>query len=136
MQSNPGIQNTATLAFSGATARPADIRKYVRFGWSFEVIAPLAADTIFKVQAAPPSAGDPCVPGAFVDVEATPICLRPLQAGALATFTIPAGTPVGTVCSGTIPCVPNAFVRLAAVSGDTADIIATLIRQGPMSPIA
>lgn len=133
MNTNPGIQNNATVAWNGTTARPMDIRKYVNFGWSFEVIAALGADTVFKVQAAPPSPGDPCVPGTFADVEAITICQAPVQDGALATFTIPAGTPVGTVCAGTIPCRPGAFVRLAAVSGETADVLAVGIRQGPMA---
>lgn len=132
MNSNPGIQNVPSIAWDGTTAFAKDISKFVRFGWSFEVIAPLAADTIFKVQAAPPSAADRCLPGTFVDVEAITICQAPVAAGELAQFTLPAGTAVGTICSGTIPCRPNAFVRLAAVSGDTADVRAILLRQGPM----
>lgn len=133
MNSNPGIQNTATIGWDGTASRPMDVRKYVRFGWSFEVIAALAADTIFKVQAAPPSEADNCVPGAFTDVEAVPVCMAPIAAGTLATFTLPAGTAVGTVCSGTIPCTPNAFVQIVPVSGDTADVRVVNLRQGPMT---
>lgn len=131
MNSNPGIQNNATVAWDGTTYRPGDISKHVNFGWSFEVIAALAADVVFTVQSAPPSAGDPCVPGAFANVPRVAICMSPLVAGT-ASFTIPAGTPVGTVCAGTIPCRPDKFVRLQSASAEAADVRAVLIRQGPM----
>jgi hypothetical protein len=133
MNHNVGMQNVGTVAWDGTTGRAYDIRKFVRFGWSFEVIAALAADTVFKVEAAPPSDADPCVPGTFVDVPEISICSRPAEPGAQSLITLPAGTPVGTVCAGTIPCRPNAFVRLVAVSGDTADVRAVLTRQGPMT---
>ncbi len=133
MNSNPGIQNVVSRAWNGAAAFAADITKFVHFGWSFEVIAAITTDAVFKVQAAPASPGNPCVAGTFVDVEAITICQDPLAPGALATVTIPAGTPVGTICAGTIPCRPNKFVRLASVSGTTASVVATLIRQGPIA---
>jgi hypothetical protein len=132
MNSNPGIQNNATVAWDGTTYFAKDISKHVHFGWSFEVIAALGADTIFKVQSAPPSAGDPCVPGAWTDVPVVPICQAPVNPAPDAEFVIPAGTPVGTVCAGTIPCRPDKFVRLQTVSGEVADVRAVLIRQGPM----
>lgn len=133
MQSNVGIQNNATIAWDGAAAFAHDIRKFVRFGFSFEVTGVIAADAVFKVQAAPPSVADKCVPGAFVDVAAITICQAPVAAGALAEFRIPAGTPVGTVCAGTIPCRSGAFIRLASVSGTTGNVKAVLVRQGPMT---
>jgi hypothetical protein len=131
MNHNVGIQNVATVAWDGTTHRGADIRGFVRFGWTFEVIAALGADTIFKVQSAPPSAGDDCVAGAYTDVEAISICDHIAEPGELAQITIPAGTPIGTICAATIPCRPNAFVKLASVSGENADVRAVLIRQGP-----
>jgi hypothetical protein len=133
MNSNPGIQNVATVAWNGTASRPYDIRKFVRFGWSFEVIAALAADTVFKVEAAPPSDADPCVPGAWADVPEVSVCERPAEPAATSQITIPAGTPIGTICAGTIPCRPNAFVRIVPVSGDTADVLIALVRQGPMT---
>lgn len=134
MNHNPGIQTTVKRAWNGTTAFPADITQHLYFGFGFEVIAPLAADTIFKVQAAPASAGDPCVPGTFVDVEAIASCDGvALPAGTLAEIVIPAGTAVGSLCSAAIPCFPNVFVRLAAVSGDTADVLATHILSGNMA---
>lgn len=131
MNSNPGIQNVGTVAWSGTTAYDADIRKFVRFGWVFEVATTLVADTIFKVQAAPPSDADACAAGVFADVPEISICDKIAAPGPAAQITLPAGTPAGTICSGTIPCRPNAFVRLAAVSGNTSSVRAVLIRQGP-----
>lgn len=132
MNSNVGIQNVGTVAWDGVTARGYDIRKYVRFGWSFEVIGAIAADAVFNIQSAPPSEGDNCVPGAWVAVPDVAICDRPAVPAAQAIVTIPAGTPIGTVCAGTIPCRPDAFVRVNPAAGTTANVRAVLIRQGPM----
>ena len=132
MNSNIGVQTVATLAFATATAYSADLRRHVKFGWSFEVISTLGDDTVFSFEAAPPSDADPCVPGAWEPVEEVPTCHGVLTAGENATVTIPAGTVAGSICAGTLPCKPNAFVRLVAESGDTADVRVVLMRQGPM----
>ncbi len=133
MNHNIGIGTAGTIAWDGAAAFPADITKWNQFGWSFQVTADIAVDAVFHVQAAPPSAADKCVPGAFADVLAVAICqLRnPVLPGDVATITIPAGTKAGTECAGTIPCRPNTFVRLAAISGDTPNVKAVLLRHGP-----
>ena len=131
VQSNPAIQNVPMVAWDGAAARPGDVRNFVRFGWSFEVIAPIAVDAVFRVQSAPPSAADPCVPDVFTDVDEVATCQGEAVGGLFAEVTIPAGTPVGSICSGTIPCRPNAFVRLNSLSGTTASVLAILLRQGP-----
>jgi hypothetical protein len=125
VQSNPAIQNVPSLAWDGTAASAADIRKHIRFGWSFEVTSAIAVDAVFKVQAAPASAVDNCVAGVFSDVAAMPTCVGAAVAGA-ATITIPLGTAIGTICSGTIPCRPG------AVSGTTASVKAILVRQGPL----
>lgn len=134
MNANPAIQNVATLQWDG-TGVPhagADIRKFNRFGWSFEVVAAIAVDVVFVVQAAPVSALDNCLPGAFANVDAIATCAgENIVAGTDATITIKAGTPIGTICSGTIPCRGGAFVRLDDVSGTQASIRAVLVRQGP-----
>lgn len=134
MNNNPGIQMQATTAWTGAAAILGDISKHVNFGWQFEVTGVIAADAVFKVVSAPPSAGDPCAPGAVSDVLVVPICEKPGSAvpGEVASIRIPAGTPVGTLCAGTIPCRPAAFVGLAAVSGTVANVRAILLRQFPM----
>lgn len=130
VQSNPAIQNVPALAWDGTTASAHDIRMFVRFGWSFEVLTTLAADAIFNVQAAPASATNDCLPGDFVAVPEVAICSDEAEPGDQAQIIIPAGTEAGTICSGTIPCRPNAFVRLNQVSGG-ANVRAILVRQGP-----
>lgn len=132
MNSNVGIQNEGTIAWNGTTSFARDIRKHVRFGWSFEVVTAIAVDAVFNIQSAPPSDADNCVPGAFVPVPEISICDRPAVAAEQATVIIPAGTPAGTICAGTIPCRPDAFVRLVPASGDTANVRAVMVRQGPM----
>lgn len=129
VQSNPAIQNVPSLAWDGTDAYAGDIRRFVRFGWSFEVLTTLAADAVFNVQAAPASDEDPCAPGTFEAVPEVASC-EGAEAGPQATITIPSGTVAGTICSGTIPCRPNAFVRLNHVSGG-ANVRAILVRQGP-----
>lgn len=131
VQANIGVQTTGTIAWDGAAAASADVRHHIRFGWVFEITATLAVDAVFKVQAAPASAADNCLPGVFTDVEAMGTCQSDVIAGTAAQVIIPAGTVVGTVCSGTIPCRAGAFVRLASVSGPTTDVRAILLRQGP-----
>lgn len=134
MNHNPAIQNTVKRAWDGAAAYPADITQHLYFGFSFEIINTLAADAVFKVQAAPASVGDPCVPGAFTDVEEIAKCMgEAVPAGTLAEIRIPAGTLAGAICSGTIPCFPNVFVRLASVSGDTDDVRAYHVLHGNMT---
>lgn len=133
MNSNPGIQNVGTVAWDGTASFSADVSKFVRFGWVFQVVGALANNVIFNIQSAPPSEADPCVPGAFIPVPEVSICDQPAVPAAQATIVIPAGTAVGTICSGTIPCKPNAFVRIVpTVPADAANIRVVLIRQGPM----
>src|SRR5262245_35000763 len=99
MNSNVAMQNIGVLAWDGAAAYPRDIRQYIRFAWTFEVTAAVAADAVFNIEAAPPSAADPCLPGTFVAVPEVAICDRPAVPAAQATVTIPANTAIGTVCS-------------------------------------
>lgn len=131
MNNNVAIQNVGTIAWDGAAAFPADIRRFTRFAWAFEVTAAITADAVFNVESAPPSPTDNCAPGVFAPVEEVSICDIPAVPGPQATITIPAGTPVGSICSGTIPCVPNAFVRLAGAGGTVASVKGVLVRQGP-----
>lgn len=132
VQSNVGIQNNGTVVWDGTTHRHKDIRPFVRFGFVFEVIAALAADVVFKFQAAPADEGSNCNPGAFEDVQTVAICSDDNFVAGDAEVTIPAGTPIGTTCAVTLPCRPGAFIRTATVSGaEAADVRIVLIRQGP-----
>jgi hypothetical protein len=132
MNSNIGVQTSGTVAWDGAAATPGDLRRFVQFGWSFEVTAPIVADAVFFFEAAEPSDANICAPGPWSAVEAIATCHGGINAGESATVTIPAGTPVGSVCAATLPCKPAAFVRLASAAGDTDSVVAVLLRQGPM----
>ena len=130
MNNNVAIQSNGVIAWDGATGRLIKITDYTRFAWAFEIITDIAVAAVFKVQSAPPSV-DPCVAGAPTDVKAVAICTNPVTPAPNAEITFPVGTKAGTICSATIPCYPNAFVGLAAVSGNTANVRAVLIRTGP-----
>lgn len=131
VQSNVTIQNVGTIAWDGTSAFAADIRKFTRFGWSFEVTGVIAVDAVFSIEAADPDPSDNCSPDSFADVPEIALCSGGAAPGNTSEVTIPAGTPVGTICAVTIPCRPGAFVRLAAESGTTANVSAVLVRQGP-----
>lgn len=129
VQANITVGTVGTIAWDGTDTPHEDIRKYNRFGWSFKIVTELTADTTFTFQAAPADEADPCIPGAWEDVDAVPTCDGTIQPGQ-AMVTLPAGTQPG-VCGGVLPCRPGAFVRLQAGTGDTANVEAVLLRQGP-----
>jgi hypothetical protein len=133
MNINVASQNNGILAFSGAAAAsPAiDIRQHVNFGFTFHVKAAVVADAIFKVQAAPPSGADPCLPGTFVEVPEVPICNGTAVPAALSQITIPANTPIGAICTATLPCKPDAFIKVLPVSGTTGSIDVVVVLGGP-----
>jgi hypothetical protein len=133
MNLNVASQNNGILAFSGAAAAsPAiDIRQHNNFGFTFRVIAAIAADAIFKVQAAPPSGADSCLPGTFVEVPEVPICSSNVAPAAQSQIKIPAGTPIGSICTATLPCKPDAFVKVLPVSGTTASVEVVAVLGGP-----
>lgn len=133
MNSNVGIQNSGLLAWTGTTGKARDISNHVRFGWVFEVTVALTADVVFSVKGHPRSEADPCLPGAAFDVKEIPTCQGPMSVDGNAQFVIPAGTPAGSVCAGTIPCHPAPFVSLALVSGTGASVDVVLVRQGPVN---
>lgn len=126
----PNVQNVPVMAWDGTAATARDITKHTRFGFTFEATADIAADAVFTVQSAPPSAADPCVPGAFTDVEEVPICTA-VAAGTLAQITIPAGTKKGAICHAGLPCRPDKFIKLVAAGGDTANLIGLMVLSGP-----
>jgi hypothetical protein len=133
MNLNYGVQNASKLAWSGTAARPIDIRSYVGFSFSFETTAVLAADTVFNIKSAPASGADPCVPGTFVPVPEVLTCTANFgaQPGPQASIVLPAGTPAGALCTAALPCRPDAFIELAAGSGDTASVVVTVGLHGP-----
>lgn len=130
-QVNIAIGTTGLILWSGLTGYFMDIRKHTRFGFSMKVTGAIAADAVFNIQSAMPSDADPCVPGDWEAVPEVSICDFPAVPGAQATITIPAGTPIGTICGGTIPCRPGAFVRAVVASGTTANVQIVGLLQGP-----
>jgi hypothetical protein len=137
MNINVASQNQGVLAYTpiqaAALSPPVDIRNHVNFGITFQVVAALAADTIFEVEAAPADDADPCIPGAWHNVEEVLTCRATWGTvpAADSRITIPAGTPVGSICTATLPCKPDAFIRVVPVSGDSADVIVVVVLGGP-----
>lgn len=127
----PNVQNMPVLAWMGGTPYPRNIVRHIFFGFTFEVTADIAADAVFKFQAADASVADACVPGAFTDIPAFADCIGATAMG-LAQVTIPAGTKKGTFCHATLPCRDGEFVQPVAVSGDTANCIVTMCLSSPM----
>jgi len=137
MNLNHARQHPSRVAWDGAAPASIDIRKFNDFDWTFEVVMDLANDTIFNVMSAPPSDADPCVAGTWEPVPEVLTCLAGFGIAVFpepqATIVLPAGTPAGSLCTATIPCRPNAFVSLAAGSGDTGSVRVTAGLHGPRS---
>jgi hypothetical protein len=127
MNLNHASQHQGVVAWDGTAAHPIDVRHHVSFSFTFRPIADLAADAVFTIKAAPASAGDPCVPGTFVDVPEVVQC-DGFAVGAASTVTLPAGTKAGSLCTATLPCKPNAFVEVTGPATATA----VAILSGPM----
>jgi hypothetical protein len=137
MNINVARQNQGVLAWRAITAvnlnPPVDLRHHVNFGFTFHVVADIVADAKFEVVAAPPSDADPCLPGAQHPVEEVITCVGPWGAtpNAKSEIIIPAGTKAGSICTATLPCKPDAFIQVEAVSGDTGKIEVVVILGGP-----
>lgn len=129
MNLNVASQNQGVIAWTGTAARPIDIRRHNNFAFTFEATADLAADASFKVQAAPPSDADPCLPGTFVDVPETLTCAALGPPDPTTGFVIPAGTKKGALCTAALPCRPDAFVHL--VGTGAASVLAVAVLGGP-----
>ena len=134
MNLNVASQNNGIIAWTSAIANPpVDIRHHVNFGFTFHATSDIAVDAIFEIVAAPPDAVDPCLPGAQHPVEEVLTCHAPWGTvpNAKSQLTIPAGTKKGTICTGTLPCKPDAFVQVEPVSGDTGKIDVVIVLGGP-----
>jgi hypothetical protein len=130
---NTALQNTGLLAWDGAAAATIDIRKHIKFAWTFEVMVELTADTIFEVDAAPASDADPCVAGTPYPVQEVLTCVATWGTvpGPQTQIILPAGTPAGSKCSAAIPCKPDAFVLLRGAGGDVSSVRAVAVLSGP-----
>lgn len=130
MINNPGIQNKGLLTWNGSASFPKKIKDWNDFGFVFETVGALNADAVFVVQFHDEDEADACTPETGVDASESAVCQGPLFSPGPATFRIPAGTEVGTICSGTVPCREGRFISLRHVSGG-ANVRAVLMLQGP-----
>jgi hypothetical protein len=138
MNLNVAAQNQGVLAFAGASGAVAlngavDIRHHVNFAFTFHIMQDIAVEALFEVNAAPPSDADPCLPGVFVDVEEVLTCRAPWGTvpDPQSRIAIPVGTKAGSICTATLPCKPDAFIKVVPVSGDTAKVEVVVILGGP-----
>jgi hypothetical protein len=138
MNINVAAQNQGVIAWRATTAsnlNPAiDLRHHVSFGFTFHVVADIAADAVFAFAAAPADPANPCAPLLPQHpVTEVPTCVA--SWGAVSTepaqLTIPAGTKAGSVCTATLPCKPDAFLQVEAVSGDTGKVEVVAVLGGP-----
>jgi hypothetical protein len=133
MNINIASQNQGIIAWTGAAARPIDLRNHVNFAFTFNVTADIGADTKFQFESAPPSDADPCVPGAWTPVKEVLTCSAPWGSVASdnAEVVIPNGTKKGAICTGALPCKPDAFIRVAPTAGETGDVVIIAVLGGP-----
>jgi hypothetical protein len=115
MNINVATQNQGVIAWRAITAanlNPAiDIRQHNNFGFTFNVTADIAVEAIFEVI----------------------ICSGPwgVTPNPKSQIHIPVGTKAGSICTATLPCKPDAFIQLEAVSGDTGKIEVVAVLGGP-----
>lgn len=136
MNLNVASQHRGVLAFApinvAATNPAVDIRQHLHFAFTFQVMTNIAVEAVFEITAAPASDADPCVAGAFHDVPETAQCdWLTANPAADSKIAIPVGTKAGTICTATLPCRPDAFVKINAVSGDTNSVLAVVTLSGP-----
>jgi hypothetical protein len=136
MNINVAAQNQGVIAWRATTAsnlNPAiDIRHHVHFGFTFHVTADITTDAVFEFASAPPDPANPCAPLLpQTKVKEVPTCAGGAVADADASLTIPAGTKAGSICTATLPCKPDAFIQIEAVSGDTGKIEVVAVLGGP-----
>jgi hypothetical protein len=137
MNINVASQNQGVLAWAGASAQPlngaVDLRQHNNFGLTFQVMVDIAAEAVFEITAAPPSGADPCVPGTFHDVAEVISCAAPWGAvpATESKVSIPAGTKKGAICTATLPCKPDAFIKVNASGGDTGSVQVVVVLGGP-----
>jgi len=137
MNLNIASQHQGVIAWSGLAApvNPGiDIRQHNGFSFTFTVDSDIAVDAVFEVRSAPPLPADNCMGDVAnaSDIPEVLMCAMPGQVAAPKSQIIfPAGTKAGTVCTATLPCRPDAFIKVFAVSGDTGRITVVVVLSGP-----
>jgi hypothetical protein len=137
MQMNTATQHQGIIAWAAAAVVPAppiDLRRHVGFSFTFHVKAEILVDAVFEFAAAPADPADPCVPLLpQYKVKEVITCTGPWGVVSTddASVTIPVGTPVGSICTATLPCKPDAFLQLEPATGDTCKIDVVVTLSGP-----
>ncbi|TAI61589.1 hypothetical protein [Bradyrhizobium sp. Leo170] len=134
MNINIASQNQGLVTWAVAqVAQAVDIRHHVNFGITFSVVDDIATDAVFEVVAAPADTANPCNPGTFHPVQEVVSCdwLTAGPPNAKSEIVIPAGTKQHAICSATLPCKPDAFIKVMPVSGDTGKINVVVVLGGP-----
>jgi hypothetical protein len=137
MNLNIAAQHQGVIAWSGLAAPvnpEIDIRHHNGFSFTFTVDSDIAVEAVFEVRSMPPLSTDNCkgdVANAS-DIPQVMMCAMPGEVAApKSLIKFPVGTKEGTVCTATLPCRPDAFIRLFAVSGDTGRITSVAVLSGP-----
>lgn len=133
MNINTASQHQGVVMWNGAAANPVDLRHHVHYSFTINILADIGADTTIKFESAPPSDADPCLPGAWTPVKEVLTCrsLWGAEPTDDAGILIPAGTKAKSVCTGALPCKPDAFIRAVAGVGEVADVQVIAILSGP-----
>lgn len=138
MHLNGASQNQGVIAWRAITAAninpPIDIRRHVSFAFTFLVVDDIVNDAVFEFASAPPDPANPCVPLLpQTKVKEVITCTGPWGSVSTvdASVTIPAGTPVGSLCTATLPCKPDAFIQIEPAAGDTGMLEVVAVLGGP-----
>lgn len=131
MKTNPGVTNSALLAWDGTAATPRDVSNYTQWAFVLEVTATLAADAIFEIAEYDAQAADRCAANLATKSTITdiPICTPVATPAPDSRIIIPSGTVAGTVVSVTTHCNAGPFVALDHISGG-ADVLGVLLLTG------
>jgi hypothetical protein len=122
--------SSGEIAWDGTASTAVQVSGWLAAGFSFKTTAALAADVVFKLQVAPPSVADSCLPGTFVDVPFTAHCSGEVVS-TMTEFKLPLGTPAGVKCSASVQCAGGSFWRIvpSATPGPVANVQVVLTLQ-------
>ena len=113
-----------------------DLRHHANFSFTFRVDTDILVDAVFNIRSNGPDPANPCnvgPVGEYSDIPEVVTCAGPwgVTPDTKSQVIIPAGTKDGAVCTATLPCKPDAFVRVFPVSGDTGKIEVVATLSGP-----
>lgn len=114
---------TGLSMWDGVASTVRDLIISQGFHVDFEIAGAIATPAVFEFQEMPGLASNSCAPDVALAAPVLEgVMCDPSAAATAARITIPAGTTVGSVCSARPTCFTKRFVRVVAISGDTANI--------------